>query len=66
MFDLTTVGPAVITIGGFSAVIAFIHALGRTPTNPLDDSLPRGRQEEEPVRFRFPALAPTAKAGAAA
>lgn len=66
MFDLTTVGPAVISIGGFSAVVAFIRALGRSPVNPLDDSLPQGRQEEEPIRFRFPSLTPVAKAGAAA
>ena len=66
MFDLTTVGPAVISIGGLSAIIAFLTALGRMPANPLDDSLPKGRQEEEPIRFRFPSLVPTATGAAAA
>ena len=66
MFDLTTVGPAAISIGGFTAIVAFLRFLGRTPSNPLDESLPKGRQEEEPVKFRFPTLTPNATAGAAA
>ena len=66
MFDLSTFGPAVIAIGGFSGLIAFIRVLGGSDDKPLDASLPKGKQEEEPVRFRFPKLATPATAGAAA
>jgi hypothetical protein len=66
MFDLSTFGPAVVSIGGFTAIIVLIRALAGNDGKPLDDSLPRGRQEEEPVRFRFPKLASSASAGAAA
>ncbi len=62
MFDLSTFGPAVVTIAGFSALIAFIRALGGRDENPADESLPKGTQEEEPVRFRFPKLAVPAPA----
>jgi hypothetical protein len=58
MFDLSTFGPAVVSIGGFSAFIAFVKVLAGGDRKPLDESLPRGLQEEEPVRFRFPTLAP--------
>jgi hypothetical protein len=66
MFDLSTFGPAVISIGGFGAIIAFVKALGSGPDAPLDESLPRGMQEEEPVKFRFPKVAAPATTGAAA
>jgi hypothetical protein len=66
MFDLSTFGPAVISIGGFAGIIAFIKVLAGGDDKPLDESLPTGTQEEEPVRFRFPQLATPAAAGAAA
>jgi hypothetical protein len=66
MFDLSTFGPAVISIGGLSAIVVFIRTLGGRDDKPLDESLPHGVQEEEPVRFRFPKLALPATAGAAA
>jgi hypothetical protein len=66
MFDLSTFGPAVVSIGGFAALIAFIRTLAGGNPKPLDESLPRGRQEEEPVRFRFPRLATPASAASAA
>src|SRR3954447_5692421 len=64
MFDLSTFGPAVVSIGGFAALIVFIKALAGGDEHPLDDSLPRGRQEEEPIRFRFPKLLAPAPSGA--
>jgi len=66
MYDLASFGPAAISVGGFAALIAFIRALAGGPDKPLDESLPVGRQEEEPVRFRFPKVATPASAGAAA
>ena len=66
MFDLSTFGPAVISIGGFSAIVAFIKVLAGGDDKPLDESLPQGMQEEEPIRFRFPKLATPAAAGTAA
>ncbi len=66
MFDLSTFGPAVISIGGFVGLIAFIKVLAGGDDQPFDESLPRGKQEEEPVRFRFPTLVAPASAGAAA
>src|SRR3954447_25993349 len=66
MFDLSTFGPAVVSIGGFAALIVFIKALAGGDEHPLDDSLPRGRQEEEPIRFRFPKILAPAPSGAAA
>ena len=66
MFDLSTFGPAVISIGGFASIIALVKALGRGSDAPLDNSLPSGMQEEEPVKFRFPKLATPATTGAAA
>lgn len=66
MFDLSTFGPAVVSIGGFTAIIVFIRALAGGDPAPLDDTLPRGRQEEEPVRFRFPTLVTPASAAAGA
>jgi hypothetical protein len=66
MFDLSTFGPAVISIGGFGAIIIFIRTLAGGDLRPLDESLPRGKQEEEPVRFSFPKLASPASAAAAA
>jgi hypothetical protein len=57
MFDLSTFGPAVVSIGGFSAIVVFIRTLGGRDPRPLDESLPQGMQEEEPVRFRLPKLA---------
>jgi hypothetical protein len=65
MFDLSTFGPAVVSIGGFGAIVVFIRTLAGGDPKPLDESLPKGTQEEEPVRFRFPKLA-TSPAGAAA
>ena len=66
MFDLSTFGPAVISIGGFTGLIAFIKLLAGGDDKPLDESLPKGTQEEEPIRFRLPQLATPATAGAAA
>ncbi len=66
MFDLTTLGPAMISIGGITAIVELLRRLGGSDSNPLDDSLPKGTQEEEPVRFRFPKLSTPASAGAAA
>ena len=66
MYDVASFGPALISVGGFAALIAFIRTLAGGPEAPLDESLPRGRQEEEPVRFRFPKLATPSTAGAAA
>jgi hypothetical protein len=66
MFDLSTFGPAVVSIGGFTAIIVLIRTLAGGDDRPLDDTPPRGLQEEEPVRFRFPKLATPAPAGAAA
>ena len=66
MFDLSTFGTAVVSIGGFTAVVAFIKALGGRDPRPADDALPKGVQEEEPVRFRFPQLGAPVAAGAAA
>ncbi len=66
MFDLSTFGPAVIAIGGFSGLIAFIRVLAGSDDKPFDESLPKGVQEEEPVRFRLPKLATPASASAAA
>jgi hypothetical protein len=66
MFDLSTFGPAVVSIGGFAALIALVKALAGGNDRPLDDTLPRGRQEEEPVPFRFPKLATPTSAAAAA
>jgi hypothetical protein len=66
MFDLSTFGPAVISIGGVASIIVFIRTLARGSDKPLDESLPQGIQEEEPVRFRFPKLATPVTGGAAA
>jgi hypothetical protein len=65
MFDLSTFGPAVVSIGGFGAIIVFIRTLAGSDTRPLDESLPKGKQEEEPVRFRFSKLASPSAAAAA-
>jgi hypothetical protein len=65
MFDISTFGPAVVSIGGLVGLVAFIRALAGGNDNPLDDTPPRGRQEEEPIRFRLPKLATPAPAGAA-
>ena len=66
MFDLSTFGPAVVSIGGFTAIIAFVRVLAGGDDKPLDESLPKGKQEEEPIRFRFPQLATPATASSAA
>ena len=66
MFDLSTFGTAVITIGGFTAFVAFIKAIAGDDERPLDETPARGIQEEEPVRFRFPQLATPATSSAAA
>jgi hypothetical protein len=64
MFDLSTFGPAVVSIGGFGAIVVFIRTLAGGDPKPLDESLPKGRQEEEPVRFRLPSPASAAPAAA--
>lgn len=66
MNDLSTFGPALISLGGFTALVAFIRTLAGGTDKPLDESLPRGVQEEEPVKFRFPKLATPATGAAAA
>jgi hypothetical protein len=66
MFDLSTFGTAVITIGGFTAFVALIRAIAGNDELPLDETPARGIQEEEPIRFRFAMAANPATSGAAA